>query len=111
MEVKVSKRTLNVKRYLSKAYDSIGVVVGRDDHCHLTPEADLSSASGVLQPHAEVLHLLRNVIVDDVNGDLQLAVARSEPQFAVAESGMERREVRGQRRSDFWLCRKEVKCR
>lgn len=70
--------------YLGKADDSVGVVVGRDDDGHLTAEADLGAALGVLQDDPEVLLSLRDVVVQHVDRYLQLAVPGSEAQLAVA---------------------------
>lgn len=67
--------------YLSKANDSVGVIVGRYDDSHLTTKSNLSPALWILQADHEVLLLFGNVVVDDVDGYLQLAVARCEVQL------------------------------
>lgn len=67
--------------YLSKANDSVGVIVGRYDDSHLTTKSNLSPALWILQADHEILLLFGNVVVDDVDGYLQLAVAWREVQL------------------------------
>jgi hypothetical protein len=49
--------------YQGKADDSVGVVIGRDDHGHLTAEPNLRPALGILQSDPEVLLPLWDVVV------------------------------------------------
>lgn len=76
---------VDASSYLSKAYDSMGVIIGWDEHSHLTAKANLSPALRVLQADPEVLLLLRDVVINDVHGYLQLAVARRKAQFAITK--------------------------
>lgn len=56
-----------VSVYLSKADDSMGIVVGWDKDSHVTTKSNLSPALWILQTDVEVLLLLRDVIVYNVH--------------------------------------------
>lgn len=61
----------------------MGVVIGWDEHGHLTPKANLSTTLRVLQADLEVLLLLREVIIKDIHCYLQLTVARRKAQLTI----------------------------
>lgn len=69
--------------YVSKANDSVSVVVGWYDDSHLTAKSNLGSALWVLQADPEILLHFGNVVVDDVDSNLQLAVAWCKVQLAI----------------------------
>lgn len=56
--------------HLSKAYDSMGIIIGWDNDGHLTTKADLGTTLWMLQSHTEILLLFRDVVVYDVHCDL-----------------------------------------
>ena len=82
--------------------DSVGVVIGRDDHGHLTAEPDLRPALGILQSDPEVLLSLWDVVVQNVHRYLQLTVAGGEAQLAVA--GPEEGEREGSQDAPCCYC-------
>lgn len=59
----------------------MGVVIGRDNDGHLATKANLGSTLWMLQSHVEILLLFRDVVIDDVHGDLQLTVTRGKVQL------------------------------
>ena len=65
----------------------MGVVIGGDDHGHLTAKPDLRPAFGILQSDPEVLLPLWDVVVQNADRYLQLAVTGGEAQLAVAGRG------------------------
>lgn len=60
---------------MSKADDSMSVIVGWYDDGHLTAKSNLGTALWILQADLEMLLHFGNVVVDDVDRDLQLTVA------------------------------------
>lgn len=61
--------------YASKANDSVSIIVGRYDDSHLTAKSYLGSALWILQADLEILLHFGNVVIDNVDSYLQLAVA------------------------------------
>lgn len=53
----------NLSAYLSKANDSMGVIISWDNHSHLTTKSNLSPALRILQADLEVLVHLWCVII------------------------------------------------
>ena len=60
--------------YLSKADDSMGIIVGWDKDSHLTTKSNLSPTCWILQADVEVLLLLRNVVIYNVHCNLKFTV-------------------------------------
>lgn len=77
----------------------MSIVVVRDDDSHLTTKPDLSSTRRILQADLKELPLLGNVVVYDVDGYLQLAVAWQKVQLAKTEQEETTRNVQTVSRS------------
>lgn len=60
----------------------MSVIVSWYDDSHLTAESNLGTALWILQADLEILLHFGNVVVDDVDSDLQLAVAWCKEQLA-----------------------------
>lgn len=71
--------------YLSKADDSVGIIIGWDNYFHLTTKSNLSSTFWILQPDQELLLHLRDVIIYDVQGYLQLTITWRKVQLPKTE--------------------------
>lgn len=71
--------------YLSKADDSMGIIVGWNNDSHLTTESNLSPTLWILQADLEVLLLLWDVIIYDVHCNLKLTVTGSKVQLPKTE--------------------------
>lgn len=61
---------LCLSAYLSKADDSMGIIVGWNNDSHLTTKSNLSPTLWILQTDLKVLLLLRYVIIYDIHGYL-----------------------------------------
>lgn len=70
--------------HLSKAYDSVGIIISWDNDGHLTTKSNLSTTLWMLQSDVEILLLFRDVIIDDVHCDLQLTVTGCKVQLPKA---------------------------
>ena len=92
--------------YLSKADDSMGIVIGRDKYSHLTTKSDLSPSLRILQTDLEMLLHLGDVVIHDVHRDLQLAVTWGKVQLPETE----REEVKTNTTCIISLSEQQVAC-
>lgn len=63
----------------------MGIIIGWDNDGHLTTKSDLGTTLRMLQSHAEMLLLLRDVIIYDVHRNLQLTVTWCKVQLPKTE--------------------------
>lgn len=73
--------------YLSKADDSMGIIIGWNNNSHLTTKSNLSPTFWILQDDLEILLYLRDVIIYDVYCYLLLTVTWCKVQLPKTDCG------------------------